>query len=200
MNIPFPDKKYQIIYADPPWSFNFQKRNGLSKEAKEKLYPTMKSGDIVSLPIESIADENAILFLWVMNSEIPLALRCIEAWGFKYKTVAFTWVKTTKNTFHFGGGNWTRSNPELCLLATRGRIKRQSASVRNLMFSSLREHSRKPDETRSEIIRLVGDLPRIELFARQQTPGWACWGNEVESSGANVTPYNASITPQGELL
>jgi len=177
--IPFPNKKYQIIYGDPPWNFNFKKRNKLSQEAKNRLYSTMMAKDIVNLPINTLADDNCILFLWVMNSEIPLALECINKWGFTYKTVAFTWVKTTKNTYHFGGGNWTRSNPELCLLATKGKIKRASASVRNLTISLLREHSRKPDEIRNKIIQLVGDLPRIELFARQKTEGWDVWGNEV---------------------
>jgi len=175
-------KRYQIIYADPPWNFNFQKRNGLSDKAKNALYPTMKGNDIVNLPIEEIADENCILFLWVMNSELPLALEVIKSWGFIYKTVAFTWIKTRKNTYHFGGGNWTRSNPELCLLATKGKPKRISASVRNLTISQLREHSRKPDEIKNKIIELVGDLPRIELFARQKTDGWDVWGNEVESN------------------
>ena len=174
-------KKYQIIYADPAWNFNFKKRKGLSNKAKDKLYPTMKGKDIIDLPIKDIADDNCILFLWVMNSEIPLALKVIDGWGFTYKTVAFTWVKTTKNTYHFGGGNWTRSNPEQCLLATKGNIKRLSASVRNLIISPLREHSRKPDEIRNNIIELVGDLPRVELFARQKTEGWDVWGNEVES-------------------
>lgn len=177
--IPFPNKRFKVIYADPPWAFNFQKRSGLSDDAKSKLYPTMKPKDIEDLPIKDIADDDCVLFLWVMNSELPLALRCIEKWGFTYKTVAFTWVKTTKNTYHFGGGNWTRSNPELCLLATRGHIKRLSASVRNLTVSPLREHSRKPDEIRTAIVELVGDLPRIELFARQKIEGWDCWGNEV---------------------
>jgi site-specific DNA-methyltransferase (adenine-specific) len=174
--------KYQIIYADPPWKFNFQKRNGLSVEAIEKLYKTMRDEDIINLPVVEIADKDCILFLWVMNSELPLALRVIEAWGFKYKTVAFTWVKTTKNTYHFGGGNWTRSNPELCLLATRGKVKRISASVRNLIISPLREHSRKPDEIRDLIVQLVGNLPRIELFARTKIEGWDVFGNEVEGS------------------
>ena len=175
------NKKYNIIYADPPWSFNFQKRNGLSEEAKSKLYPTMSAKDIISLPIKNIADDDCILFLWVMNSEIPLALKCIENWGFIYKTIGFTWVKTRKNTYHFGGGNWTRSNPELCMIATKGKIKRISASVKNLVISPLREHSRKPDEVRNFIVQLVGDLPRVELFARQKTDGWDCWGNEVNS-------------------
>ena len=175
----FPDKKYNIIYADPPWSFNFRNRKGLSDDAKNRLYDTMNSEDIKELPVKQIADDNCILFLWVMNSEIPLALDVIKSWGFIYKTVAFTWVKTTKNTYHFGGGNWTRSNPELCLLATRRHIKRRSASVRNLVISRLRNHSQKPDEIRNAIVDLVGDLPRIELFAREHFPGWECWGNEV---------------------
>jgi len=177
--IPFPEKKYKIIYADPPWAFNFQKRTGLSEVAKSALYPTMKAEDIENLPVGGIADTDAALFLWVLNSELPLALQCVAKWGFQYKTVAFTWVKTTTNTYHFGGGNWTRSNPELCLLATRGHISRISKSVRNLVISPLREHSRKPDTIRDDIVELVGDLPRIELFARQITPGWDVWGNEV---------------------
>lgn len=176
MTLPFPNKKYQIIYADPPWEFNFHKRNLVSKD---HLYSTMKSWEIKSLPVVSIADKDCILFLWIMNSQLPLALKCIQEWGFIYKTVAFTWVKVRKNTYHFGGGNWTRSNPELCLLATKGNIKRLSASVRNLIISPLREHSRKPVEVRERIVELVGDLPRIELFARERFEGWDCWGNEV---------------------
>lgn len=174
------NKKYNIIYADPPWHFNFRNRQGLSAEAKRRLYDTMSPEEICSLPVWKLADDNCVLFLWVMNSELPLALEVVQSWGFTYKTVAFTWVKTTKNTFHFGGGNWTRSNPELCLLATKGHIRRISASVRNLIIAPLREHSRKPDEIREHIVRLVGDLPRIELFARQKVDGWDSWGNEVD--------------------
>lgn len=175
--------KYQILYADPPWNFNFRNRKGLSQAAKDRLYDTMTAQDIRNLGIDlrSHLADNCILFLWVMNSELPLALQVIKDWGFDYKTVAFTWVKKNKKEFHFGGGNWTRSNPELCLLATRGHIQRQSASIRNLIISPRREHSRKPDEIRDYIIQLVGDLPRIELFARQKVEGWDCWGNEVES-------------------
>ena len=176
-------KKYDIIYADPPWSFNFKNRKGLSDEAKGRLYPTMRADDIVSLPVGNIASDDCVLFLWVMNSELPLALDVITAWGFKYKTVAFTWVKTTvNNKYCFGGGNWTRSNPELCLLATKGKIKRKSASVRELVVSQRREHSRKPDEIRDAIVELCGDLPRVELFCRYPAPGWDVWGNEVEST------------------
>ena len=174
-------KKYQIIYADPPWSFNFRKRNGLSQKAKDCLYDTMRPKDIINLPVGLLADSNCVLFLWAMDSQLPLALDVVKSWGFIYKTVAFTWAKTTKNTYHFGGGNWTRSNPEQCLLATKGNVKRISASVRQLVIEPRREHSRKPDRVKADIVKLVGDLPRIELFARQKTEGWDVWGNEVES-------------------
>ena len=97
-------KKYQIIYADPPWSFNFCNRKGLSEEAKDRLYDTMTPDNIINLPIAELADNNCILFLWVVNSQIPLALTVINTWGFKYKTVAFTWVKVRKKAYHFGGG------------------------------------------------------------------------------------------------
>ena len=174
-------KKYQIIYADPPWSFNFRNWTGLSQIAKDCLYDTMQPKDIVNLPVNAITDDSCALFLWVMDSQLPLAFDVIRSWGFTYKTVAFTWVKTTKNTYHFGGGNWTRSNPEQSLLATKGDMKRASASVRQLIIESRREHSRKPDRVRGDIIDLVGDLPRIELVAREKTEGWDVWGNEVES-------------------
>jgi len=174
-------KKYQIIYADPPWSFNFRKRTGLSQNAKDCLYDTMQAKDIIGLPVSLLADTNCALFLWIMDSQMQLALNVIKSWRFTYKTVAFTWIKTTKNTYHFGGGNWTRSNPEQCLLAIKGNMHRISASVRQLVIEPRREHSRKPDRIRTDIVELVGDLPRIELFARQKTEGWDVWGNEVES-------------------
>ena len=177
--IPFPNKKYQIIYADPPWSFNFRNRKGLSKSAKDALYNTMTAQDILTLPVKAITDANCVLFLWIMDSQMQLALDVIKAWGFEYKTVAFTWIKLAKTKYHFGGGNWTRSNPEQCLLATKGNIKRLSASVRQLVVEPRREHSRKPNRIRNDIIKLVGNLPRIELFARQQTEGWDVWGDEV---------------------
>ena len=174
-------KKYQIIYADPPWQFNFRNRKVLSQTAKDNLYDTMNPQDIIELPIQDIINDNCVLFLWIMDSQMQLGLDVIKSWGFIYKTVAFTWVKLAKTKFHFGGGNWTRSNPEQCLLATKGNIKRISASVRQLIIEPRREHSRKPDRVRNDIVELVGDLPRIELFARQQTEGWDIWGNEVKS-------------------
>ena len=108
----------------------------------------------------------------------------IKSWGFEYKTVAFTWVKRNKisPTYFMGMGRWTRANAELCLLATKGKPKRISASVHSVIDTPIEQHSKKPDEARKRILQLLGDLPRLELFARQKTDGWDVFGNEVEGS------------------
>ena len=111
------------------------------------------------------------------------ALRLIRAWGFRYKTVAFVWLKRNRKSpsWFYGMGYWTRSNAEICLLATKGKPKRQSAGVHQFIISPIEQHSKKPDEARDKILALMGDLPRVELFARQKTPGWDAWGNEIAS-------------------
>ena len=113
---------------------------------------------------------------------VPEALRLIQAWGFTYKSVAFVWLKQNRKSpgWFYGLGFWTRGNAEVCLLATRGHPKRQAANVHQFIISPVREHSRKPEEAREKIVALMGDLPRVELFARQSPPGWDVWGNEVE--------------------
>ena len=172
---------YSIIYADPPWNFKAWGKQG--KKAPQNHYVCMTDDDIYNLPVSSLAAENCALFMWATYPLLQEGLETIKRWGFTYRTVAFTWVKTTKNEkYHMGLGYWTRANPEICLLATKGVIKRVNAGVRNLQIHQVREHSRKPDEVRSEIIKLMGDLPRIELFARQQISGWDVFGNEVEGS------------------
>ena len=115
---------------------------------------------------------------------LPSALRVIESWGFIYNTAAFTWVKKNKkaNTWFWGMGNWTRSNPEICLLAIKGKPKRMNASVHSIIDRPILSHSEKPPEVRDKIVQLCGDLPRIELFARDITSGWDVWGDEVEES------------------
>ena len=125
---------------------------------------------------------DSAFFLWTTFPQIPDALRLIKAWGFHYKTVAFVWLKKNRkaDSWFYGMGFWTRSNAEVCLLATRGHPKRQAANVHQFIISPVREHSRKPDETREKILALMGDVPRVELFARQSPPGWDVWGNEVE--------------------
>ena len=172
---------YSIIYADPPWNFKAWGAN--ENRSPKNHYVCMNIDDIYNLPVQSLAADNCVLFMWAVNPLLPEAFETIRRWGFTYKTVAFTWVKTTpKNKYHFGLGYWTRANPEICLLATKGKISRVSAGVPNLQVHQVREHSRKPDEIRSEIVKLLGDLPRIELFARQRVAGWDVFGNEVEGS------------------
>jgi N6-adenosine-specific RNA methylase IME4 len=108
----------------------------------------------------------------------------IDAWGFTYKTCAFNWVKKNKksDSWFWGLGHWTRANSEICLLATKGKPKRISKSVHQICDARIEQHSKKPDEIRDRIVELCGDLPRIELFARQPTLGWDVFGNEVISS------------------
>ena len=175
--IQLPQKKYNIIYADPPWSYSDKGCNGNADEH----YQTMTITDICKMPVSDIADKNCIVFMWATYPMLKEAIKVIEAWGFTYKSIAFQWVKQNRsgNGYFFGLGRWTRGNTEPCLLAVKGKPKRISASVGQLIFSPLRQHSQKPDETRDKIVELMGDLPRIELFARQRADGWDAWGNEA---------------------
>ena len=175
-------EKYQIIYADPPWQFKTYSDKGHGK-SPERHYATMSLDDIKKLPVSALAAEDCALFMW---TTIPFLRQCfdvMEAWGFQYKTVAFVWVKQNKraDSLFWGTGYWTRANCELCMLATKGHPKRTSASVHQVIVSHIEEHSKKPQEARDRIVKLMGDVPRIELFARQKTDGWSVWGNEVDS-------------------
>jgi N6-adenosine-specific RNA methylase IME4 len=144
----------------------------------------MDKAAIQSLPIQSICAENCVLFLWVTPPCLEEGMELIERWGFKYKTIGFNWVKKNKkaDSLFWGMGYYTRANTELCLLATKGKpLKRLSKSVHQVLEDRVMRHSEKPNSARERIVKLFGDLPRIELFARQKTEGWDVWGNEVES-------------------
>ena len=171
-------KKYNIIYADPPWQYARSKVQG----AAEKHYRTMSVDDICQLPIAEICGKDCILFMWATFPQLKEALQVIKAWGFNYKSVAFVWLKQNKSGigWFYGLGFWTRGNAEICLLATKGQPKRKSAKVHQFIISPLRGHSQKTNEARDKIVELVGDLPRVELFAREKADGWDTWGNEVE--------------------
>ena len=173
------EKKYGIIYADPPWKYDMKVGTGIA----ETHYQVMSVTDICSLSVDGITDRDCVLFLWATFPQLKEAFYVIEAWGFKYKTVAWVWIKLNKKTPSpfFGLGYWSRSNAEICLLATKGKPKRVSAKVHQLIISPVEGHSKKPDEARERITQLLGDIPRIELFAREKTAGWDVWGNEVES-------------------
>ena len=178
--IPLPKKKYNIIYADPAWHFKTYSNKGEKRSAIQH-YNCLNIDDIYNIPVATISDTNCILFIWIIDSMLPEALETIKRWGFKYKTVAFTWVKQNKKSdgYFTGMGYWTRCNPEQCLLATRGNPKRLSKAVKQLIISKRQEHSKKPDDIRNRIVKLCCDLPRIELFARQKVKGWDYWGDQV---------------------
>ena len=179
-------KKYNIIYADPPWTFKVWSKKGKEKKSPENHYGCMRRQEIQSLPIRNICDDNCILFLWVTFPCLKEGLELISKWGFEYKTCGFTWVKKNRksDSWFLGLGYWTRANAELCLIATKGKPKRVSKSVHQICDARIREHSRKPDEIRDRIVELCGDLPRIELFARQEVLGWDCFGNETDKFSA----------------
>ena len=171
------DKKYEIIYADPPWRYNDRNCRG----ACEHHYNTMKFEDICNLPINEISSDNCVLFLWTTYPMLKDALTLIEVWGFKYKTVGFQWIKKNKSGkgWFFGLGHWTRGNTEPCLIAIKGKPKRISGAISQIIECPIAEHSKKPGIVRKKIVQLMGDKPRIELFARQMEKNWDCWGNEV---------------------
>jgi N6-adenosine-specific RNA methylase IME4 len=156
----------------------------------------MNTWEISRLPVERVAAENCALLMWAIWPRLPDALEVMRAWGFAFKTCAFVWVKANKaeatgqmvmlaegaKSDFVGMGMWTRSNTEFCLLGVKGKPTRASASVRQVIYEPLRRHSEKPNEARRRIVELFGDVPRVELFARERVQGWEAWGNEVEAN------------------
>jgi N6-adenosine-specific RNA methylase IME4 len=171
-----PAKKYNIIYADPAWQY-FE--NGNKNQSLH--YNTMSIKDICNLPIQNISDDNCILFIWVTFPILKEAFNVIESWGFKYSTCGFNWIKKNKvaDTNFFGCGAWTRANSELCLIATKGSILRLDNTISQVLETPIEGHSKKPAIVRELITKLVGELPRIELFCRDSENGWDCWGDMV---------------------
>ena len=178
-------KKYKIIYADPPWQYRVYSKKGKSRSA-ENHYHTMNIDDIRSLPVGEIADDDCVLFLWITFPCLKEGISVMESWGFTYKTCGFNWVKRNKkkDTYFMGLGFWTRSNSEVCLIGTKGHPKRVSKAVPQVCDARVMEHSRKPSEVRERIVELCGDVPRIELFARETVKGWDCFGDEID--GADI--------------
>ncbi len=170
-------KKYKIIYADPAWKYDDEGCRGTATNH----YTTMSNKELCNLPIKELADDDCVLFIWGTFPKLPDVLEVIKAWGFEYKSIGFIWLKKNKQDgkYFYGLGRWTRGNTEPCFIAVKGKPKRISESIFQIIESPLREHSRKPDVVRNKIIELIGDLPRIELFARQRFEGWDVWGNEA---------------------
>ena len=183
------DKKYNIIYADPPWNYKSRVytdkivdgKKGAFYSLEDYHYKTMSIDEIKKLPISDISADNSILFLWVTFPNLIEGLEVIKSWGFTYKTLGFSWIKTNKNDNKpfFGIGYYTKSNCEVCLIGVKGKPPKASNSVSSVVISPREEHSKKPDKVRNKIVEFAGNVPRIELFARQYADGWDCWGNEV---------------------
>lgn len=129
--------------------------------AAEKHYPTMGIDELCALPVPELAAKDCALFLWATFPQLPEALRLIHAWGFRYRTVAFVWLKRNRKSpsWFYGMGYWTRSNAEICLLATKGKPKRQSAGVHQFLISPIEQHSKKPDAAREKSLSLWGICP-----------------------------------------
>lgn len=186
-----PRGHFGCILADPPWSFlTYGKHRTTPHRCVADHYQTMTHDELVSLPIADVAGKDCALFMWIVDSHFDEALTLGKAWGFSFKTIAFIWLKETENGRQldiFKGesdprismGYWTRKQAEICLLFTRGKPKRLSKAVRQVIRDPRREHSRKPDEQFSRIEALVGG-PRLELFARSARHGWTVWGNETD--------------------
>jgi len=180
------DSKYEIIYADPAWKYKDQSKN---RSGASKYYKVMSLDDIKEMPVAEICEKNAILFMWVTMPLLQEGLDVIKAWGFRYTTCGFNWFKRNKikHNLFIGGGHYTRSNTELCLLGVRGKpLSRLSRSVRQAhvidegSIIPIQEHSKKPDVFAENIVTLFGEeTKRIELFARDAKKGWDAWGNEV---------------------
>lgn len=173
--------KYNLIYADPPWQYRDSADAG-NRGASHK-YPVMDLKDICKLDVSEIAADDCLLAMWWVPPMPAEALAVTKAWGFEFKTMkGFTWHKLTKTgKSHFGMGHYTRANTEDCLFAIRGNPNRKNAGVRQYLEAKKSRHSEKPPEVRERLVHLMGDVPRIELFARSSAPGWDAWGNEVDS-------------------
>ncbi len=177
-----PTDRYAIIYLDPPWDYRGQLqhtgKNGPDSGGAVRHYPTVRLRELKTLDVLSIAADNALLFMWATNPHLDQAIELGKAWGFAWATVAFVWDKHRVNP-----GFYTMSQCELCLLFKRGRIPspRGARNIRQLISEERTRHSAKPEEARARIDAMFPAQTKIELFARKQVPGWAVWGNEVDS-------------------
>lgn len=171
---------YRLIYADPAWAFDNWSEKGEDRNANQH-YPTMTVDEIAALPVGHLASDSCALAMWVTDPLLDRAIEAMKIWGFRFTTVLFTWTKEKPSgAEHIGTGYYTRANPEMCLLGMMGSMPVRDHGVRQWRHSPVREHSRKPDEFVDDLVRLFGDVPRVELFARTARPGWDVWGNQTE--------------------
>lgn len=182
--------KFGVIYADPPWKFNNKNTGGGMKSGAFNKYAVMDIEKIKSLPIKDLADDDCVLFMWWVASMPQEALDVVKSWGFTIKTMSgFNWIKKTSGGKpFFGMGTWTRAGSELCLIATKGKPTRFSASVRSVNEFKILSHSSKPSEFRRMIDEMVIGVNKIELFSRDKTEGWTYIDgkDECDASGNDI--------------
>jgi N6-adenosine-specific RNA methylase IME4 len=187
------EKKYQIIYADPPWQYGnrqYQDNSRPFEKLEENQYQTMSINDLNKLPVEDITEKDSICFMWVTDSHLKEGIELLENWGFKYKTVAFVWLKKYKSgNLCVNFAPWTLKSTELCLLGIKGYMtkNKKSNNVRQLVEAIRGRHSEKPQEVRDRIVNMFGDIPKIELFAREKTEGWDVIGNDIDGKDIRET-------------
>lgn len=187
-----PDKKYDIIYADPPWDYGGKMQFDKSGKKEDNInweknifisaanfqYPTLKTVEMMKIPIQEISKDDCLLFMWVTNPHLEQGLALGKAWGFQYRTVAFVWDKMNHNP-----GQYTMSYCELCLVFKKGKIPtpRGARNVKQLVRVPRGNHSEKPLDVLKGIENMFPTQDRIELFARHQPAGWDVWGLDVRA-------------------
>jgi N6-adenosine-specific RNA methylase IME4 len=171
-------RKYRIIYADPPWTFSTWSPKGRDRSPK---YPEMSIGELTALDVRSLADDACCLAIWVTWPSLAQVLKLIEAWGFRFSTCGFVWVKTTtRGGIRHAKGYTTRQASEVCLFARHKHMPPViDHAVSQIVMEPVREHSRKPDCVRERLVALFGDVPRLELFARRPAAGWDAMGDQL---------------------
>ncbi|MHA1408523.1 MAG: MT-A70 family methyltransferase [Candidatus Heimdallarchaeaceae archaeon] len=196
--IPFPDKKYQIIYADPPWQYKTKEclaKKSILNGKLNKHYNTMELEDLKNLDVQNITAKNALLFLWIVSPMLVEGIQVMSSWGFKYATVVFVWYKQNTNP-----GHYTMSECEFCLIGKTGRIPypRGARNIRQMVSRRREKHSQKPEEVRNRINKMFPTQNKIELFARERVEGWDAWGDEVD--GKKIIKTKLKIREQYKLI
>lgn len=206
-----PPKKFDIIYADPPWDYNGKLQFDKSSKSKEEIdlarkifistaafkYPTLKTSELMKIPVADITKDDCLLFMWSTNPHLVQALDLGKAWGFEYRTVAFVWDKMVHNP-----GQYTLSNCELCLLFKRGRIPRPrgARNIQQLVRIPRGEHSEKPIEVMRRIEKMFPTQDRIELFARRSAKGWTTWGLDIIIKNNEAAKINEELFQSNSLF
>lgn len=201
--------RFDLIYLDPPWAFanwstdqlkkydlKWARRNGRSP------YPVMKNEDLFKIPIWELGAKNSIMLMWATYPKLPDALALMDAYGYEFKTIPFTWIKLNPSGigWHFGLGYYTHGNAEIVLLGTKGKgLRRKDKSIGQLVIYPRGRHSAKPPIVRDRIKRLFGEVSRCELFARDETEGFLAWGNEVDLK-PEFEAINDFIAPPIEVI